>query len=115
MSVVTNLVLSLGFSDSSANIGEVNRFFDNSVRGLTGVHDPALPHGWYGGTKMLEARLFIGAFNHLDLSRFIKHLCAIQWHEPECVQLFVKEQEDARFWLLNIEDELARDSAPSGK
>ncbi len=119
MSVVTNLVLSLSFEDArgpASKIADVNRFFESPVRGLTSVDDPSLPRGWYGGSKMLEANLYVGAFNHLDLRRFIVHLRSIKWERAECVQLLVKEQEDERFRLINVEDEIPRViGAPHGE
>ena len=105
MSVVTNLVLCLGVSDGESagrKIEEVNRYFADSCKGLVSVDDPALPRGWYGGSKFLEADLYIGAFNHLDLQAFIGHIRSIRWKQPDCVQVFVKEQDDDRFRLLNV-------------
>src|SRR4051794_14384040 len=102
MSVVTNLVLSLSifdahgadkFREEGPRIAEINRFF-GLAQGLTDIDAPSLPRGWYGGSKMLEAHLYVGAFHALDLRGFITHLRSLQWESPECVQLFVKEQED---------------------
>jgi hypothetical protein len=109
MSVVTNLVMSVSFEDargSGSKMSEVNSFFQSPIKGLTSVDDPSLPRGWYGGSKMLEANLFVGAFNHLSLEQFTNHLRGIKWTRPECVQLFVMEQEDERFRLINIVDEM---------
>jgi hypothetical protein len=114
MSEVTNLVLSLGIFDAhgaekydehGTKMAEVNRFFE-PVQGLTDVDSSSLPRGWYGGSKMLEANLYVGAFNHLDLCRFITHLRSIKWEMPEQVQLFVKEQEDERFRLINVMEDI---------
>lgn len=104
MSNVTNLLLSVGVEDSgNEKRAEVNTFFDQlDTHSLVGMNDPALPRGWYGGSKMLEADLFIGAFNFLDLKAFHKHLRSIEWKEPEAVQLIVMEQEDFVFRLINV-------------
>ena len=94
MSDVTNLVMSLWFEDArgpASKLSEVNSFFSSPIKGLTSVDDPSLPRGWYGGSKMLEADLFVGAFNHLNLKEFINHLRRIQWKRPDCVQLFINQ------------------------
>jgi hypothetical protein len=105
MSVVTNVLLSLGVLDGEVTpnrIEEVNRYFGDSCKGLVSVHDSTLPHCWYGGSKALEADIFIGAFNLLDLQAFLGYLRSIPWKQRDCVQLFIKEQEDERFRLLNL-------------
>lgn len=103
MSRVTNLVLCLqAVDDWVTRIDQVNRYFDGASKGLVSVDDPSLPRAWYGGTKFLEAGLYIGAYNHLDLQAFITHLRSIAWECPECVQLLVKEEEDERFRLVNV-------------
>ena len=55
---------------------------------------------WYGGTKMLETPLYVGAFNHLDLEGLIEHMKEVKWEEPENVQLIVKLQEADKFEII---------------
>lgn len=106
MSVVTNVILSthIYFGEEKTQITEeINNYFKEDT-GFVNVDDEKIPRGWYGGTKMLEAELFIGAFNHLDLDSLIKHLRDnVNWGEfrQEC-QLIVKEQEDIGFRIINI-------------
>jgi len=69
---------------------------------LVSVDDERLPRAWYGGTKMLEVTILIGALNHFPLQAFIKHLQSIEWGEMEVVQLFIKDQEDTEFRLIDI-------------
>jgi hypothetical protein len=110
LSVVTNLILHLGLADED-KINDINRFFqrgedpDYWPQGLTSVSDPSLPKGWYGGNKYLEVRLFIGAYNHLDLQAFLAHLRRIEFSWPRYVQLMVCEQESSRFELINLFDD----------
>lgn len=59
MSHVTNIVLSVDGDDVNL-IDQVNSFIDRG-RGFVSVGDESLPTGWYGGTKALEADLYIGA------------------------------------------------------
>lgn len=106
MSVVTNLILFIPHSEHvCTRLAEVNAYFErDQIRPLVSVDDPALPRGWYGGSKMLEAFLFLGAFNHLDLRRFIDHLKSLPWECPENVQLIVREQDDERFRIVGLGD-----------
>ena len=82
---------------------EVNLFFQTiNTSGLTSVNDVTLPEKWYGGTKKFEARLFIGAYNYFPLEDFINHTSKILWNEPDNVQLFIKEQEDLNFRVVEL-------------
>jgi hypothetical protein len=104
--MVTNVILStpLYFDEEKEVITKkINEFFDDTQKGFVNMDDENLPDGWYGGAKMLEAELFIGAFNYLDLPALIEHLKNIDWDgDIEEVQLIVKEQEDDRFRIINI-------------
>lgn len=101
MSVVTNLILCHAFGDQE-QMAEVNRYFEPDTKGLVGLHDSVLPDGWYGGSKYLEALLYVGAYNHLDLRAFVKHLQSLRWRAPEQVQLIVKEQDDIAFRVVAV-------------
>lgn len=102
MSIVTNILLSVGtldwddLEDGRPPLDAVNAYF-YPRRGL-------LPLGEVGGWKAFEAAVFTGAFNHLDLPAFMAHLRALTWHEPELVQVVVKEQEDDLFRILRLSD-----------
>jgi hypothetical protein len=113
MSQVTNLiVLACGSIDDTAWLSEqLNRYWDNpdvfgaGLDRLVWVEDPSLPPHWYGGGKNLEALVFVGAFNHLDLDAFFAHLNAIEWPEvyKDCfLQVCVQEQDDDLFRLIDI-------------
>jgi protein associated with RNAse G/E len=102
MSVVTNLILHIGIlEDEEDRIKDVNEFWEDGI-GLVSFDSSDLPRGWYGGTKMLEANLYVGAFNYLDLDEFITHLEKIRWEYPEEVQVIVKEQEDDLFRIIQL-------------
>jgi hypothetical protein len=102
--VVTNAILHFS-GNRTTFLAQVNTFF-GSRRGFVSVDAPELPRGWYGGSKMLERDLAIGAFNHLDLDALIHHLRAIAPDGPY-LQLMVCEQEERRFRLINGNDEPA--------
>lgn len=102
MSVVTNAILHMSNMEREEDrLNDVNKFFPPET-GFVDVDDPKLPTGWYGGTKMLEAPLALGAFNHLDLEGLITHLKSIPWEEPQEVQLIVQEQEDEKFRIIEL-------------
>jgi hypothetical protein len=96
MSYVTNIILHLPICEEE-KIEEVNKFFDEKEKGLVSLDDGKLPHGWYGGSKMLEANLYAGAFNYLSLEELMEYLRKIDWENPEEVQVMVKEQNDEVF------------------
>ncbi len=106
MSRVTNVLLHIGGCDSDSvngTIVQANAYFEDcDIRGLISLNDPSLPKGWYGGNKYLEAKLYVGAFNHLYLDEFIKHLRSLEWKKPSEVQLIVKEQEEDVFRIVPI-------------
>ncbi len=118
MSTVTNLILATGFEDSITT-AMINKFFpvgtllthgfvcstrgecvDQSDIGSDEKKDKN--HWWYGGTKVMEANLWAGAFNNLDLSALREHLRTLPWEEPRYVQLFIKEQEDDTWRLESL-------------
>jgi hypothetical protein len=93
--------------EPEGKLAEVNRYFEGRCRGLVSVEDPSLPDAWYGGNKYLEACLFIGAFDNRclqGLDGFLAHLRSIRWECPESVQVFVLEQDDDRFRLIDVMD-----------
>lgn len=109
MSVVTNVVLM--HSSHERSRGEERAYFvhdqielyfqtgeragdRDSRKGLVSADSPDLPRGWYGGTKMLEVEVLIGAFNYLDTAAFVEHLVNLKWQWPEMVVLLVKEERE---------------------
>lgn len=109
MSRVTNIILRtplLNDRERSRYQEEINLFFEGE-NGLVNCSDDNLPRSWYGGTKVLEAELWIGAFNHFDLDKFVSHLKEISWNTgyQDWVQVIYKGQDDDRFsiieWKIN--------------
>jgi hypothetical protein len=106
VSVVTNCILNLGVGAEDW-LPQVNSFFEDK-HGFV-----LLTTNCYGGTKVMETALALGAFNHLNLTALVDHLKAIDWNrhpvDPnqksgccEAVQLIVKEQEADRFRIIEI-------------
>ena len=100
MSVVTNLIFTCD-QDDCARMLKVNEYF-KPTRGLVNC-DAVEQRGWYGGTKMLEADIYIGAFNGLHLPDFLDHLRTISWQFPDTVQLIVKKEDDEQFRIITLE------------
>jgi len=89
--------------DEDQKAKEINAHFEKEgIRGFVSLGDPSLPERWYGGTKYLEAALYIGAFNHLDLEALIAHIRSLDWPGPTSVQLIHKGQEESRFTVLDV-------------
>lgn len=103
MSVVDNCILSFGICESEDIINAVNSFFTKQ-KGFISIDDPSLPVGWYGGTKMMEANLFIAAFNYFRENQFIKHLKSIKWRYPSEVQLIIKRDDEETFSIVSLDD-----------
>ena len=109
MSIVTNIILTISCSDDEIEkIQQVNSFV---YRGLqmnlvSADYNKVMATGtsWYGGTKFLEAGIYIGAFNHFPLTEFVEHLKKINWENPESVQVIYKGQDDEKFIITDISD-----------
>lgn len=100
MSLVTNCILSFSIlDDTEERMKEVNSFFD--CKPLVSC-DESLCRGWYGGTKMLETPIYIGAFNYLPRYDFLNHISTIDWEYPEDVQLLLQEQDYNCFAVFRI-------------
>jgi hypothetical protein len=103
---VSNVILAWGLERDA--LEAVNRFWPDGT-GLVSVDDDRCPMGWYGGTKMLECHLAIGAFNYLDLEGLRAHLETVPWRYPEDVQLMVKGQWSDRFTVYELAAGEAKD------
>lgn len=100
MSYVTNTILTFsileGDSDHRDVLERVNAYF---LKAVTGFIIPS-SDAWYGGTKVLERPTFFAAFNYLNLEKFVEHLRALDWKEPEEVQLIVCEEHDNEYRII---------------
>jgi hypothetical protein len=53
--------------------------------------------GHAGGTKYMESRVYLSAFNHTHTDTILKAIDQAPWGDKEMVQVFVKEQEEELF------------------
>lgn len=95
MSRVTNLILTFSTGeDETKCIVAVNNYEYRGLKmNLVSVDfNKDMENGttWYGGTKFMEASIYMGAFNYLDIDDFIKYLRTIAWENRNLVQLIVK-------------------------
>lgn len=89
MSTVTDVILTCGLGD--AEIGLVNQFFANDPSyGDAVLHRVDKPPGAEG--KAVQADVYLGAFNCLDLGAFVDHLRALE--RVDTLHLFVQEEHD---------------------
>lgn len=105
MSQVTNVIFSHSILEDDYIMGVVNDFFGDTRmdKPLISCDDNhRVPIGWYGGSKMLEARVYIGAFNYFNIGEFMKHLKLIDWEFPEYVQLIIQEDGDEQFRIIQM-------------
>jgi len=107
MSQVTNLILTFSIGeDEDRCINAVNSYeYRNLKMNLVSVDfNKDLEKGttWYGGTKFMEARIYLGAFNYLDIQDFRNYLKTIAWQYPDLVQLIVQEQDDDKFKIIEL-------------
>ena len=105
MSVVTNIILNIVTSDEEVKMKEINNYLVNQgYDPMISLDDKCLPRGWYGGDKFLEADLYCGAFNKLDLNEFLEHIKNIDWEGVSYVQVIVQEQDDPCFRSIDVID-----------
>jgi hypothetical protein len=105
MSSVTNVILTIPLYNDKEKlkiVKKINSFFEEE-KGFVLVDNENLPIGWYGGTKMLEAEILIGAFNYLNIEELIKHLRSIDWKDDHTTpQLMFRGQDDNCFTMIDL-------------
>lgn len=97
MSQITNVILTTRFEDQD-NADKLDTIVNfRSEVGLVSCDDPKHGTRWYGGDVHLGMNICIGACNWLDLTELVLGMRSISWVDPDCVQLFVCGEDDARF------------------
>ena len=56
-----------------------------------------------GNQVGMQANLYGGGFKHFDLEKFLAVVKKQEWHDPSCVQIFIKGEEDQQFTLLDLD------------
>ena len=105
MSRVTTLIILTANSENENALKEAFRDFqvNNNQFNLVSVDDEILPKRWYGGTKLVSNKIFIGGYNYLELDDLIEFMRKkITWREEQRVQLVVREQDDDKFRIIDL-------------
>lgn len=55
-----------------------------------------------GGNKALQSIVAIGAFNYLDIPRFVAYARSLQWEDPDSAQLAIKDEHDEVYKLYRL-------------
>jgi len=108
MSWVTDVILCLSveerfqdhsdFSESCESLDKINAWLGEHEQGKL---DELSEHVVSGG-KAMQAFVYGGAFNFLDVEDFIKVVLSQEWKMPQAVQLLVKKEEDEAFTMHTI-------------
>lgn len=103
MSFVTTVILIFsGIENEEERIREVNSFsYRNLPLDIRSVETPNKePYtAWYGGTKGINGRIYIGSYNHFEVDNFLKHISKINWEYPEYVQLLIQNEDEYNYSL----------------
>lgn len=108
MSWVTDVLLLFSLGEVYDNDGEEIKEFTP----LSNINAWLQENGWrtlnnlnqYVNTgKPMTSPVYGGAFNFLKIDEFIKIVKAQAWREPHNVQLLIKDEEDEKFTMYEIE------------
>ena len=91
MSVVTNIIITTWLEEPGMH--RLNAAMNRIKRGdsFNEVSDHC------GGTKAMEAHVWLGAFNHLNLDDFWSCMRIADLEYPEDVRVFIQQQEEEHF------------------
>jgi len=98
MSRVTNIILTTTVVENEEPIEEINKILQ--AKGYTGYLTKV--DQYVNSTKCMECGVYIAAINNIDLSDFMEIVRSVEWGDADNVQVYVKEQEDERFYKYNV-------------
>jgi hypothetical protein len=98
MSSVTDVILTMTLCEGTV---EDNRYpaveFINAWLSERGKGELKRVDNFSGGRKSMQAVVFMGALNYLEIPEFVCAVAAAPWEYRECLALFLKDEEDDRF------------------
>ena len=53
-----------------------------------------------GGNKVMQCDVYVGAFNHMDITKFVDFLNFLPWDNHNAIQLLMKDEHDEKFILI---------------
>ena len=106
MSCVCDTILKIGTLESEQErLIEVNSYFEDQ-KGFVLLDCDSLPESakhWYGGSKVFQTTIAIGAFNYLGVEEFKEHLKNnVRWEFPDEMQLIYCNEDDDNFQIWGI-------------
>jgi len=105
MSSVTDILLAVGYPDVS-QIDEINALLGLvGDRGFAPSNHETMPTSRIAGGKGFTESVYVAGINYFNLDDFIAGLRAMQFEQPECLQLILIGEHDARFRLINVFDQ----------
>ena len=97
MSSVTNVLISYsGFSDMR-RMAEIHEWLVNECE-----YGPTRLDCLTEGGKAMEATVYGGGFNYLDVQSFLEFARSLSWDSPENVQIFIQKQHDDIFTVYTV-------------
>jgi len=104
MSQVTDIILCCSLTEEMGDdnfppIMRINAWLESENKGSLSHLNRAM-----GGHKAMQADVFGGAFNYLDIERFISIVCDAGWENPSFVQVLIKGEDDELFGLVHLKD-----------
>ena len=100
MSHVDNVILAFEEREAADFIARINGWLEENA--YHQIFGPPLKSvgAAYGGSKVLEADLYVGAFNYFPEAKFFKFLRTLPWTQPQLVQVMIKRQWDENGWTI---------------
>ena len=100
MSHVDNVILAFEESDSADLIARINGWLDENAYHQSFGPSLKSVDAAYGGSKVLEADLYVAAFNYFPEAKFLEFLRTLPWTQPQLVQVMIKRQWDENGWSI---------------
>lgn len=101
MSYVTNVLVSVGYSEDTEEILGIR--FEEGGRSQTLADLTSLSNGAaWGGSKYPECAVFGAAFNYTSVDTILNTLRGHEWRDPSSVQVFIMTEEDDVFGIHSL-------------
>ncbi len=84
-------------------IEEINSWIEENWEEQLRDEFHALPEEFANG-RICGENIYFGGFNYFAPDELLYHLRELNWQEPENVQLFVRDMEDATFQMFTLND-----------
>jgi hypothetical protein len=96
--LTVSLIEEEGDNENCPVVDVINAWLDRENKGQLKRLD-----GDAGGRKAMQAAVFMGAFNYLDIPAFVNVVASVPWEYEEGVALFIKDENDDAFYHVAID------------